>query len=81
MQGLLGHSCKGEVLRLKQLGINIKILRIQSGIKQKELASKIGKTINWLCLIESGKREPSLKLLKQIADELGVTVSSLLKGC
>jgi putative transcriptional regulator len=64
---------------MKQLGINIKIARIKKGVSQKEFASKIGKTANFLCLIENGKRTPSIRLLSKMAKELGITMSELFR--
>ncbi len=42
-----------EILR----GIQIKIARIQAGLKQKELAALIGVNLNHLNMVENGKRE------------------------
>jgi len=64
---------------MKKLGINIKIERIKKGVSQKEFASNIGKTANFLCLIENGKRTPSIRLLSKMAKELGITMSELFR--
>ena len=42
-----------EILR----GIQIKIARINAGLKQKELAALIGVNLNHLNMVENGKRE------------------------
>jgi transcriptional regulator with XRE-family HTH domain len=60
------------------IGKNIKVFRINAGLKQKELADKLGKKVQYLSAIENDKREPSLSLLRQIADALDVPASSLL---
>jgi len=60
------------------IGKNIKIFRINAGLKQKELADKLGKKVQYLSAIENDKREPSLSFLRQIADALGVPASTLL---
>ena len=54
------------------LGKTIKLLRISVGLKQRELANKLGISSNYLSLIESNKREPSLNLLKSLSKELNI---------
>ena len=56
------------------LGNAIKLIRTARGFKQRELAKRLGKTANYLSLIESGKREPSVSFLKDLARELTVPV-------
>ncbi|MHB8131928.1 MAG: helix-turn-helix domain-containing protein [Mobilitalea sp.] len=60
------------------IGKNIKVFRINAGLKQKELADKLGKKVQYLSAIENDKREPSLSFLRQIAGALNVPASSLL---
>lgn len=57
------------------LGKTIKLLRIGAGLKQKELAQELGVTANYLSLIETNKREPSITLVKDLASVLNVPVS------
>jgi transcriptional regulator with XRE-family HTH domain len=52
------------------LGNAIKQLRKQKNYNQKQFCKIVGITHNYLSLIESSKREPSIKVLKKIADEL-----------
>lgn len=49
-------------------------MRTASGIRQKEIASKIGVTANYVSMVEAGKREPSVAFLKQIARVMEVPV-------
>ena len=56
---------------------NIAELRKQKGISQKELAESIGITNWWLNHIESGKRNPSLVLAKNIAEKLNVSIKDI----
>lgn len=56
----------------------IKVLRTASGMKQKELAERVGIRANYLSSIEADKREPSLNLLRSIAKALDVPVGFLL---
>lgn len=60
------------------LGEAIRISRSFLGISQKELASQIGVTNGYLSQIEAGAREPSQKILRALANEIGVPTSSLL---
>jgi transcriptional regulator with XRE-family HTH domain len=45
---------------------------------QKELAIRVGISQSHLSLILAGKRNPSLRVAKKLADVLGVTIDSLL---
>jgi len=57
------------------VGKNIKLFRINAGLKQKDLANTIGVKDSYLSTIESGKKEPSLTLLKKISSALGIPLS------
>ena len=57
------------------LGRAIKLIRTASGMKQKDIAVKVGVTPNYLSLVENGKREPSISFLKRLAAVLGIPVS------
>ncbi|MFL6314663.1 MAG: helix-turn-helix domain-containing protein [Terriglobales bacterium] len=57
------------------LGNAIKLIRTAKGIKQQDLASRLGKSANYLSLIEGDKREPSMSFLKHLGRELGVPVA------
>ena len=59
------------------IGQIIKILRAAIGLKQKDLADKVGIQPHYLSLVEAGKREPSLAVLRKIASELDVPLSLL----
>lgn len=61
----------------KNFGQVIKILRIASGLKQKDLAEKVGVKPHYLSLVETGKRDPSLNIVRSIAEALNVPVSYL----
>ena len=54
-------------------GIELKITRLRAGLKQYELAAKVGIAPTQLCEIETGRRELSPELLERI---LGVIKSS-----
>lgn len=57
------------------VGKNIKLFRINAGLKQKELSEKLGKKAQYINAIENGRKEPSLSLLKEIANALNVPIS------
>ena len=44
----------------KILGANIRKYRKQIGITQEQLAEKIGKSVNYIGMIERGEKVPSL---------------------
>lgn len=60
------------------LGDNIKNYRNKIHLRQKELAEKAGISANYLSLIESGKRYPSLSIIGKISEILGTTPAKLL---
>lgn len=57
------------------VGKNIKLFRINANLKQKELAAKLEIKDSYLSLIENEKKEPSLSLLKKIAEVLNVPMA------
>lgn len=63
---------------MENLGKRIKILRIERGILQKDLAKKVGISSNYISLLEGGKRSPSYRTLKKIAGALGMPTSRVI---
>ena len=63
---------------MKELGNNIRKLRKSRDMTQEELASLLGISKIHLCSIETGKKDPSLRLLEKIADSLNVDPSFLV---
>lgn len=47
-------------------GIKLKMLRIEAGLRQYEVAAKVGISATKLCEIEADRREPSNDLLQRI---------------
>jgi transcriptional regulator with XRE-family HTH domain len=47
-------------------GLELKIVRLRAGLKQYELAAKVGIAPTQLCEIETGRREPAPELLERI---------------
>lgn len=60
-----------------EIGANIRNTRKEKGLSQVEVSQKAGIAVNSLRLYEAGKRQPNLKILKKIADALGVEVWAL----
>jgi transcriptional regulator with XRE-family HTH domain len=54
------------------LGNSIKVIRTAREISQRDLARDLKISANYLSLIESDKREPSLSFLKKLAKALNV---------
>lgn len=57
--------------------MELKIKRIRKGIKQKDLAEKVGISQNLLSMYESGKRKPNHATLSKIADILGCDIKDI----
>lgn len=62
------------------IGENIKEFRLNKGISQRELARLIGKTGQFISLIEQGRNNPSIETLNKIATVLEVSQYELLVG-
>ena len=60
------------------LGKIITLCRVASSLSQAELARKADITPSYLSLIEKGKRNPSLKLLRRISAVCGVPLPLLM---
>lgn len=60
------------------IGNAIKEIRKRKGILQKDLAGKVGISVNALCLIENEKTFPSMANINKICEALGVAQSVLM---
>lgn len=65
--------------RLKNIGINIKSERLRRGLSQEELAEKCDISRNSVSLIETGKINPTILRVIDIANVLGISVNDLVK--
>ncbi len=63
-----------------RLGNRVRALRRERGCTQVELAEMLGMDRSYLSEIETGKKDPSLRVLKTIADGFGLSLSQLLRG-
>lgn len=61
-----------------KMGKRIKIARITLGMKQKELAEKVGISVFYMAALENGRaKNPSIELMKKLAEILGSTPQDL----
>jgi len=60
------------------IGNAIKDLRQQKGLKQADFAVKCGLSQSYLSSIEKGRKEPTLSILKQIANALSIPMPVLI---
>ena len=63
-----------------KLGKRIRALRSEKGWSQVEMADFLGMNRGYLSELETGKRDPSLSVLKKIADGLSISLSRLFDG-
>ena len=63
--------------RAMKIGLVIKGLRMERGLKLEALANDLDLATSTLSRIESGRRNPSLDVLEALADALGVKVSDI----
>src|SRR5262245_6860400 len=68
-----------QELDLLAFGQRLKHLRRQRGLTLSELGERVGRAPSQLSLLENGKREPKLSLLKSLAAALSVPVEELLR--
>ncbi len=64
-----------------KIGYILKLLRVKLSLSQSEMAAKLRISQNYLSLIESDKREPSLEKVAQFAEKLGISKDALLLVC
>mgnify|MGYP000470434406 CR=1 FL=1 len=64
---------------LQYIGANVRRLRRERGLTQEKLAEAAGIETNYVQMIEYVKTNPSVKVLVNVADALGVEVKALLE--
>lgn len=65
--------------RLKNIGINVKSERLRKGLSQEELAEKCEISRNSISLIETGKINPTILRVIDIAKVLDVDINLLIR--
>lgn len=63
-----------------RLGNRVRNLRRQRGWTQVEMAEMLGVDRSYLSEIENGKKDPSLRVLKTIAEGFKLSLPQLLRG-
>ncbi len=63
----------------KRFGLNLRNLREQKGWSQEKLAEKSGLHRTYISGLERGIRNPTITILQEVANALGVNPSDLLK--
>jgi transcriptional regulator with XRE-family HTH domain len=69
---------KKDSVFLKRLGERIKQIRKKKGIKQKDLDYSLDIEKSNMSRIESGNTNPTIILLKKIAEELNISLKELI---
>ena len=59
--------------------IRLKEIRKSKGMTAEELGSKVGVTGNYIYILENGRREASLKILKKISRVLNTSIDELIE--
>ena len=67
-----------ELMLLKKIGKNIRVLRKKENLSQIDLAVAVGIDRSYLSEIENGKRNVTIMLLQNIATILTVKIEDLL---
>ncbi|HEX2140255.1 MAG TPA: cupin domain-containing protein [Woeseiaceae bacterium] len=65
---------------MESLGAELRTLRTHRGLSQRQLALRAGVSNATVSLIEHGRTDPSLGLLKRILDALGVSFAEFFSG-
>jgi transcriptional regulator with XRE-family HTH domain len=63
-----------------EFGERIRTLRLERGWTQVEMADFLAMDRSYLSEIETGKKDPSLTMLKTMAEGLSITLSRLIDG-
>lgn len=64
----------------EQFGRKLRAHRLERGLSQEELAEASGLHRTYISGLESGARNPTIKIVVQLAKSLGITASELLEG-
>ena len=67
-----------QSLILNSFGNHLKKVRHEVGLSQEEMAHRANRHATYISGVESGKRNPSITFVYQIADALGVQAHTLL---
>ena len=65
---------------LERFGNHVRDLRKLKGLSQEQLSFASELHRNYICDVERGKRNPTLKILCKISKALGISLETLMKG-
>lgn len=65
---------------MNQMGIRARKRRQEIGLTQKDIAEAVGVERPYITAFEAGYKTPSVYVLTQIAEKLGVTLDYLVNG-
>ena len=68
-----------QAVPFPSLGADLRALRKARGYTLQGLAKRLGKSVGWLSQVERDLSEPSVTDLRELADALDVSVSSLFR--
>jgi transcriptional regulator with XRE-family HTH domain len=64
----------------QKFGTNVAHAREQRGLSQSQLARKVDVVDTYISRIETGRSQPSFKLILALARQLGISPAELLHG-
>jgi transcriptional regulator with XRE-family HTH domain len=64
---------------LERFSENLRLLRKQHGLSQRDLAKQIGCTRSYISHLESGEKKPGAEFVFKIADFFGITADALVR--
>ena len=67
-----------EMSTLSRLAEALRLIRVFHDLKQYELSDRLGISQSYLSEIESGRKEPSIGLIKKYSQEFKIPLSSIL---
>jgi transcriptional regulator with XRE-family HTH domain len=70
---------KNDASRVPKLGATIRRLRLAKGLTLRELADRSGVSVGMLSQLERDRANPSLRVLSQVRDGLGASISALFE--
>lgn len=65
-------------MKLDTIGKNIRMFRLSKKLRQEDLAEKTGLSANYVGMVESGEKIPSLETFIKIVNALGVSSDMIL---
>jgi transcriptional regulator with XRE-family HTH domain len=71
---ILNSGSSGEIM----LNEALRLIRVFHDITQRDMAARLQIAPSYLSEIESGKKEPTMLLLKKYSDEFKIPMSSIL---